>query len=224
MILRLINDGNVIEHSEKTVKDFINNIIYKTEDKENKAFLIHTTKALNGNQNMILYFQDGVLKSHHTSFGKFDYNDVLNYEVSPSYRVKYIVLEDILSLDADYKKQMEDRYSRKIIDRYSFSYRYGTDYVLNRMFDDDELKRFIKEQDDDRFKEVVSILCDKVLDNESNILSLKNIIKERARDIYILEQQIKWLSKKSEIKKSNGIDDLSEEDLDDLFDIDAFRF
>ena len=173
---------------------------------------------------MILYFQDGVLKSHHTSFGKFDYNDVLNYEVSPSYRVKYIVLEDILSLDADYKKQMEDRYSRKIIDRYSFSYRYGTDYVLNRMFDDDELKRFIKEQYDDRFKEVVSILCDKVLDNESNILSLKNIIKERARDIYILEQQIKWLSKKSEIKKSNGIDDLSEEDLDDLFDIDAFRF
>ena len=119
---------------------------------------------------------------------------------------------------------MEDRYSRKIIDRYSFSYRYGTDYVLNRMFDDDELKRFIKEQYDDRFKEVVSILCDKVLDNESNILSLKNIIKERARDIYILEQQIKWLSKKSEIKKSNGIDDLSEEDLDDLFDIDAFRF
>lgn len=224
MILRLRNDGNVIEHSEKTVKDFIDNIIYKTEDKENKVFVIHTIQSLNGKQNMILYFQDGVLKSHHTSFAKFDYNDVLNYEVSPSYRVKYIVLEDILSLDADYKKQMEDRYSRKIIDRYSFSYRYGTDYVLNRMFDDDELKRFIKEQYDDRFKEVVSILCDKVLDNESNILSLKNIIKERARDIYILEQQIKWLSKKSEIKKSNGIDDLSEEDLDDLFDIDAFRF
>ena len=28
----------------------------------------------------------------------------------------------------------------------------------------------------------------------------------------------------NEIKKSNGIDDLSEEDLDKLFDIDAFRF
>lgn len=196
MILRLRNDGNVIEHSEKTVKDFIDNIIYKTEDRENKVFVIHTIQSLNGKQNMILYFQDGVLKSHHTSFGKFDYNDVLNYEVSPSYRVKYIVLEDILSVDDNYEEQMEDRYSRKTRDRHSFSYRYGTDYVLNRMFDDDELKRFIKEQDDDRFKEVVSILCDKVLDNESNILSLKNIINERAKDIYILEQQIKWLSEK----------------------------
>lgn len=196
MILRLRNDGNVIEHSEKTVKDFIDNIIYKTEDKENKVFVIHTIQSLNGKQNMILYFQDGVLKSHHTSFGKFDYNDVLNYEVSPSYRVKYIVLEDILSVDDNYEEEMEDRYSRKTRDRHSFSYIYGTDYVLNRMFDDDELKNFIKEQDDDRFKEVVSILCDKVLENESNILSLKNIINNHARDIYILEQQIKWLSEK----------------------------
>lgn len=224
MILRLRNDGNVIEHSEKTVKDFIDNIIYKTKDKENKVFVIHTIQSLNGKQNMILYFQNGVLKSHHTSFGKFDYNYVLNYEVSPSYRVKYIALEDILSLDTDNEKEMEDRFSRKIVDRYRFSYRYGNDYVLNRMFDDEELKNFIKEQDDYRFKEVVSILCDKVLDNESYILSLKNTINDHARDIYILEQQIKWLSKKSEIKKSNGIDDLSEEDLDKLFDIDAFRF
>lgn len=112
MILRLINDGTVTKHEEKTVRDFIDNIIYKTED------------------------------------------------------------------------------------RHRFSYRYKTDYMLNRMFDDDELKNFIKEQDDDRFKEVVSILCDKVLENESNILSLKNIINNHARDIYILEQQIKWLSEK----------------------------
>lgn len=224
MILRLINDGNVIEHSEKTVKDFINNIIYKTEDKENKAFLIHTTKALNGNQNMILYFQDGVLKSHHTTFQKFDYNDVLDYEISPSYRVKYVLLEDILSIDTDNEKEMEDRFSRKIVDRHRFSYRYVNDYVLNRMFDNDELRKFIKNQEDERFKEVVSILCDKVLDNESYILSLKNTINSHARDIYILEQQIKWLSKKSEIKKSNGIEDLSVEDLDDLFDIEAFKF
>lgn len=196
MILRLINDGIVTKHEEKTVRDFIDNIIYKTEDKENKVFVIHTIQSLNGKQNMILYFQDGVLKSHHTSFGKFDYNDVLDYEISPSYRVKYVLLEDILSVDDNYEEQMEDRYSRKTRDRHIFSYRYGTDYVLNRMFDDDELKRFIKEQDDDRFKEVVSILCDKVLENESNILSLKNIINNHARDIYILEQQIKWLSEK----------------------------
>ncbi|HFD2043863.1 TPA: hypothetical protein ACF2DM_000673 [Clostridium perfringens] len=188
MILRLINDGTVTKHEEKTVRDFIDNIIYKTEDRENKVFVIHTIQSLNGKQNMILYFQDGVLKSHHTTFQKFDYNDVLNYEVSPSYRVKYIVLEDILSVDDNYEEEMEDRYSRKTRDRHRFSYRYKTDYVLNRMFDDDELKRFIKEQDDDRFKEVVSILCDQVLENESNILSLNNIINNHARDIYILEQ------------------------------------
>lgn len=196
MILRLINDGTVTKHEEKTVRDFIDNIIYKTEDRENKVFVIHTIQALNGKQNMILYFQDGVLKSHHTTFQNFDYNDVLDYEIFPSYRVKYVLLEDILSVDDDYEEEMEDRYSRKTIDRHRFSYRYKTDYVLNRMFDDDELKRFIKEQDDDRFKEVVSILCDKVLENESNILSLKNIINNHARDIYILEQQIKWLSEK----------------------------
>ena len=33
MILRLRNDGNVIEHSEKTVKDLIDNNIYKTKEK-----------------------------------------------------------------------------------------------------------------------------------------------------------------------------------------------
>lgn len=51
---------------------------------------IYLLQALNGKQNMILYFQGGVLKSHHTTFQNFDYNDVLDYEISPSYRVKYI--------------------------------------------------------------------------------------------------------------------------------------
>ncbi|PWX17050.1 hypothetical protein CYK66_00930 [Clostridium perfringens] len=87
MILRVINDGTVTKHEEKTVRDFIDNIIYKTEDRENKVFVIHTIQALNGKQNMILYFQDGVLKSHHTTFQKFDCNDVLDYEISPSYKL-----------------------------------------------------------------------------------------------------------------------------------------
>ncbi|QPS29758.1 hypothetical protein [Clostridium perfringens] len=224
MILRLINDGTVTKHEEKTVRDFIDNIIYKTEDRENKVFVIHTIQALNGKQNMILYFQDGVLKSHHTTFQKFDYNDVLDYEISPSYKVKYVLFEDIRSVDDDYEEQMEDSYSRKRVSNYRFSYIYRHDDILERMFDDDKLKSFIKEQEDDKLIEIVSILCDKVLENESYILSLKNTVNNHARDIYILEQQIKWLSKKSEIKKSNGIDALSEEDLDDLFDIDAFRF
>lgn len=46
MILRLINDGTVTKHEEKTVRDFIDNIIYKTEDRENKVFVIHTIQAL----------------------------------------------------------------------------------------------------------------------------------------------------------------------------------
>lgn len=224
MILRLINDGTVTKHEEKTVRDFIDNIIYKTEDRENKVFVIHTIQELNGKQNMILYFQDGVLKSHHTTYQKFDYNDVLDYEISPSYRVKYVLLEDILSLDADSKEKMEDRFSRKRVSNYRSSYKYRHDHILERMFDDDKLKRFIKEQEDDRLIEIVSILCEKVLDNESYILSLKNTVNNHARDIYILEQQIKWLSKKSEIKKSNILKDMNEEDLDKLFDIEAFRF
>lgn len=159
MILRLRNDGNVIDHSEKTVRDFIDNIIYKTEDRENKVFVIHTIQALNGKQNMILYFQDGVLKSHHTTFQKFDYNDVLDYEISPSYRVKYVLLEDILSVDADSEEKMEDRFSRKRVSNYRFSYKYRHDDILERMFDDDKLKRFIKEQEEAMivdFKKLVS--------------------------------------------------------------------
>ncbi|EOU1742887.1 hypothetical protein LTY04_001112 [Clostridium perfringens] len=130
-------------------------------------FVIHTIQELNGKQNMILYFQDGVLKSHHTTYQKFDYNDVLDYEISPSYRVKYVLLEDVLSLDADSKEKMEDRFSRKRVSNYRFSYKYRHDNILERMFDDDKLKRFIKEQEDDRLIEIVSILCEKVLDNES---------------------------------------------------------
>ncbi|MDQ0149241.1 hypothetical protein ACFO6R_06485 [Eubacterium multiforme] len=204
MILDLKRAATEIEHNEKTVKNFIDNVIYKTKDKENKVFVIHTLQDLEDCQNMILYFQGGVLKSHHTSLMKFNYNDVLNYEIINSYKVRYILLEDVISVDADNEEEMKSHLSRNKDNTYIIPY---IDYeedsyiefekILNKMSDEEKLKNFIHEKKSHKIGVVIDILIDKVLNNEREISFLKNREDDYVRDIYVLQQKLKWLNEKN---------------------------
>ncbi|HBI7100189.1 TPA: hypothetical protein K8N08_001297 [Clostridium perfringens] len=88
------------------------------------------------------------------------------------------------------------------------------------LLDEDVLQDFLEVQEQDKIKKVITILIKRSLEDKKRIYKLLNIINEQSIRIEKLEN----LSNDKIIKKSNGIDALSEEDLDDLFDIDAFRF
>lgn len=87
-----------IKHRCKTVRDFIDIELIKIEDRENKCFKITTKNSFNDMQNLILFFEDGILKSNHTTGKKFDYNDVLDYEILENYAMQYIESDDIESV------------------------------------------------------------------------------------------------------------------------------
>lgn len=88
------------------------------------------------------------------------------------------------------------------------------------LLDEAVLQDFLEVQEQDKIKKVITILIKRSLEDKKRIYKLLNIINEQSIRIEKLEN----LSNDKIIKKSNGIDALSEEDLDDLFDIDAFRF
>lgn len=88
------------------------------------------------------------------------------------------------------------------------------------LLDEDVLQDFLEVQEQDKIKKVITILIKRSLEDKKRIYKLLDILNEQSIRIEKLEN----LSNDKIIKKSNGIDALSEEDLDDLFDIDAFRF
>ncbi|MGM8259333.1 hypothetical protein [Clostridium perfringens] len=100
-----------------------------------------------------------------------------------------------------------------------FKDRYFESYS-GMLLDEDVLKDFLQVQEHDEIKNVITILIKRSFEDKKRIYKLLNIINEQSIRIEKLEN----LSNDKIIKKSNGIDNLSEEDLDDLFDIEAFRF
>ena len=203
MIIRHREWGdNKIIHDAKTVEEFIEKVINKTKDKEKKYFRICTKEYLDGKGNMLLYFQDGKLKSHHSTLCKFDYKDVLEYEIWPRYSVDYIKVENIISLDFD---NIEERDND--LERCKKSNRlYKID--INRTLESEEEKmyRFYNEERlleniyDGKFKDgylekIVQILVERNSKNEDNIISLNNLVNEMYEEINVLKAKIEWLDK-----------------------------
>ncbi|MCX0398425.1 hypothetical protein LI014_13605 [Clostridium perfringens] len=88
------------------------------------------------------------------------------------------------------------------------------------LLDEDVLQDFLEVQEHDKIKNVITILIKRSFEDKKRIYKLLNIINEQSIRIEKLEN----LNNDKIIKKSNGIDYLSREDLDKLFDIEAFRF
>lgn len=79
-----------IEHRCRTVREFIDIELINIEDREKKCFKISTKKPFMDMQNLVLFFEDGVLKSNHTTGRSFDYHDVLDYEILQKYAMQYL--------------------------------------------------------------------------------------------------------------------------------------
>lgn len=100
--------GGNIEHNCKTLKEFIDKEIMTTKDKENKYFRIFLKYPYEGKRKIVLYFQDGKLKSHHSSGKKFDIKDVISYEVDKKYSVDDINDKEVRSYDYDSLEELEN--------------------------------------------------------------------------------------------------------------------
>lgn len=178
-----------------TVREFIDDIIMKDSEKYKKYYLIHTNVELDGKRNLILYFQDNILKSHHTTYDKFDYNDVLDCEIYNSYQEKIIQVTDIVSVSKDYneddriskRKKTEKKDSKEVIEK-----------TLKKIKRENE----ISESRNIQFKENVSyeelVGCVKVLVSDYYEQSYNNYELERRNErldyeIEKLKEQIKWL-------------------------------
>lgn len=88
------------------------------------------------------------------------------------------------------------------------------------LLDENVLQDFLQVQEHDEIKKIITILIKRSFEDKKRIYKLLDMVNEQSIRIEKLEN----LSNDKIIKKSNGIDDLSEEDLNKLFDIDAFRF
>jgi len=191
--------GNNVKHEEKTVRDFIDKVIMKIPNKEKKYFRICTKQWLDGMGNMVLYFQDGILKSHHTDGDEFNYQDVLDYELHKYYSIDDLGVDNIRSVECDTKRQIEQRIKAR--NRFHRSW-HTEDMVdvwkaIERGWKEDEIRRTIK---------------NKHLNNEELIIVVRQLsidIERMDRKVSILErkiddlqeenekqcQQIKWLGK-----------------------------
>ena len=59
MLISFSRFGEEIKHNNNTLREFIEDVINKTEDKELKAFRVTLKQEFENKRNLILYFQNG---------------------------------------------------------------------------------------------------------------------------------------------------------------------
>lgn len=101
MILRSCYELNIPLSKEMTVKEFIEDIIEKDEDRFLKYYSIYLEENLSS-RNMILHFEKGMLKSHHSSFCRMDYEDYLKCKIVKKYGTGYIKVDNIAEWNRNY--------------------------------------------------------------------------------------------------------------------------
>ncbi|WP_302782623.1 hypothetical protein [Clostridium saudiense] len=189
--------GNNIKHKYKTVKEFIDNELMKIENKEKKYFRISTKVEFKGKRNLLLYFQDGKLKSHHSTTVAFDYNDVLEYDIFEYYSMNDISVENIISVDCDCEEEINAKFkeSNRLnidIDTIGMTREEKSSYRIKKMIENNNIKDTIKKEaktTDDIIIKALNLLFEETEEN----VTLKNEVKELRRVLEEKEQQIKWL-------------------------------
>lgn len=193
--------GNKICHRCKTVREFINEELMKIDGKENKYFRICTKKEYYGKKNLLLYFQDGKLKSHHSTQIAFDYNDVLDYEIYGFYSMDDLKVTNIVSVDCDCLEEFEKKLKEKDEEVLTFNLetigmpeQEKIKYYINKVCEDIKIKGVIKSNeclDDDIVVKALRMLFKET----DEIVVLNNKIAELERRIEQQSQQIQWLGK-----------------------------
>lgn len=108
MVIYSKNCGESIKHNCKTVKEFIENELEKIEDREENYYKLSIKNSYEDMKNIILYYQDDVLKSHHTTGKRFEYKDVLNHEILGYYTLQKLRVENIKSVDFNNIEELKE--------------------------------------------------------------------------------------------------------------------
>ena len=197
MILRNTNNREYNLHKEITVGEFIKEIIENDNDKNLKC------------KNMILYYQDGILKSQHTTGCKMDYSDYLNHQIVKTYGADYIGLDNIKEFDKDHDgedankppKIINTKLSKEEVDEIcqdvlkEFSDKFEKDRIINKI-------RWVHLRENINFDdlvECVAVLIEKFEDNYYEQNCKRSKIEELQVYNKVLQAQVKWLEYKMDL-------------------------
>lgn len=188
--------GNKIQHDCKTVREFIDKELMKIENKEKKYFRIRTKQAYNRCNNLLMYFQNGELKSHHSTCIRFDYKDVLDYEICDGYSMNDITVDNIISIDCDYREEIEKQFEEENftfdIETLGMSKEEEKKYHRVKIFEEVEIINKIKNNEDldsNSLKRALQIL----IKPYEEIVKTKRELQELKKEVYEKDQKIKWL-------------------------------
>ena len=194
MILRHF-DEEAIYHNARTVREFITKVISTTDKKEEKMFKITTKEEFDGKQNLILYLQDGLVKSHHSTGKKFDCNEILYAKIFNTYETKIITSDDIRSYIDDNEEELKNKLNKKFecYTRILFKYPEIDEEKISDNIS--EIRKFSDGESTKELNEIVKMLCENYRNDESRISILEQSLKEISNENYILNEKIRWLNK-----------------------------
>lgn len=222
MILRSINKIDYELEKEMTVEEFIKEII-ETDDERHLKYYGIILKAKLNSRNMVLYYQDGILKSHHSSGLRMDFDDYLDYEITKKYVADYITVDNIRDLKKDYNgedgnkprkivnkglsKEMMNKMSKSLEESIEKSKRDQMERdILNKVTSAHTLKE-VTFEDLVRCVSLIAVYMDTEKSNKINDdYCLNWTIDGLREENRVLKDQIKWLEYKVDllqnIKKS----------------------
>jgi len=186
------NDESIQLQRTMTVGEFIEEIVLVDVNKERKCFSVSVKQDCNGRQNLTIYYQDDMVKSHHSGGIEFDYKEVLDWDIYERYSVGIIRAEDITSMKFDFEqKEQHVKLPKEEMDK-----------VLKKLFEDMDYEELEKSNRKNIFNDNVGekeiIACVKQLVKDLEVQNSKNyhfrdeIAKCKERED-ILQEQIKWL-------------------------------
>jgi len=92
-----------------TVGKFIEEIVLKDKNKERKYFKISIKEEISGKSNLIIYYQNNEIKSHHSTGIEFNYNEIVDLEIRPYYYERVTRVEDIISMNLDFEPEKNNK-------------------------------------------------------------------------------------------------------------------
>lgn len=207
MILRDCYRLNTSLKKEMTVGEFIKDIVEKDEKRFFKYYSVVLKEVLPC-RNMIFHYEDGILKSHHSSYCKMDYREYLEYDIVDKYGMGLINIDNIADWEKDYDKNDSNKPK---VDNKQLSDE-DIDKVLNKLELEEKKNRIKKERrkkisqvqyESDsgniQLKELVECVQAMINDVEVNVfekMNRENEISSLKDENRRLHSKIKWLEYK----------------------------
>lgn len=202
MIIRDMSNTEIIKHNAKTIQEFIELVIKNETEREKKFYITSLKKDIDGSKNIVFYYQDGILKSHHTSFIKFDYNDIIDNEIVDTCRIGVISIENIISLQDNTKEEQDKRLDSEMEKSLYIDMRYSSDFLkkMNQEFDEEtKLKKLsnIKDVSHEELVEIVEIMNYRLDKRGREISNLNSVVRELYDEFDRLNQRFNWYVKQN---------------------------